>query len=398
MRHVEDADRAGLALSRVWKPMSLAAALAVALGAGGAAHAQEPAEPPAQNETAPAETSSKLSFHAYLNQAYARSDSHQVFGIPEDGTANYNNIAFQFRYQLTHKDVVVVQLAHDRLGKSTLNDVIDDIELDWAFYQRQITDVTSIKVGQIQLPLGIYNEIQDVGTLLPFYAAPESVYLKNRTSESFVGAMVSHTFAQGSPWSVDGDLYYGGWDRLEQTPQTGVTNVAKAENAVGTQLWLNTPASGVRFGLAAFRMDIRDSVNQVGSKDRSKTFVLSYDGTFERFFTRAEYIYGRQPARLTSQITTPRIDYEGYYGQVGVTVLPRLKVSAQAEVAQYDLNLGTGKTTIFKDYALGIAYYFDYNIVAKLEAHRNRGTQVENEALPGPVVTNYGLASLAISF
>src|SRR6185295_15168286 len=202
-----------------------ALALVAAVAFAGAAAAQTATGDP--TATAAAETSSKLSFHAYINQAYARSDDHQVYGVPTDGTTNYSSIAVQFRYQMTPDDQVAVQFGHDRLGKSTLNKETEDIALDWAFYQRRLNDTTTVKVGRVQLPLGIYNEVQDVGTVLPFYTAPQSVYVKTRTAESVDGVVLSHTFAEKSQWSLEADVDGGSWDRNEQSPGTGAVAEAR---------------------------------------------------------------------------------------------------------------------------------------------------------------------------
>jgi hypothetical protein len=365
------------------------------------AQAPRPTEPPSDAKAvdpAAAETASKLSFHAYLNQAYARSDDHQIYGIPQDGTTDYASLAIQFRYQMTGDDLVAVQFGHDRLGRSTLNSVSSDVLLDWAFYQRRLGDATSVKVGRVQLPLGIYNEVQDVGTILPFYTAPQTVYLKSRTTETLDGVMISHAFGGRSGWSVDADFYGGSWDRTEQSASSGEVAEARAENAFGTQLWLNTPLSGVRFGLAALRFDVTGGLIQVNAKDRVTAYVLSYDGTFDRFFTRAELIHGQQPGRLAPFVVTDKLEYLGGYGQIGFAVTPQLKINLQLEESKIDLNFGAGYTLLNRDLALGLSYAFNSSTVVKLEGHRTYGTQSENETLPKPVTTNFGIASLAISF
>jgi hypothetical protein len=78
---------------------------------------------------------SKLSIHGYLNQAFAISDGYQYLGINDNGTADYRTAALQFRYAVTDQDQLVLQLSHERLGDSKINDLHDDVEWDWAFYQ-----------------------------------------------------------------------------------------------------------------------------------------------------------------------------------------------------------------------------------------------------------------------
>jgi hypothetical protein len=353
--------------------------------------AQEPAEAEEEKE-AP-----KFSFHAYLTQAYAMSDGHQIFGIPEGGTADYRNIALQFRYELTPRDIVVAQMAHDRRGRSTLNDAYDEVELDWAFYERRLSDTTSVKVGKMQLPFGVYNEIRDVGTLLPFYTPPLNFYVENYSSESVEGIMLSHAFERGGGWSVDSDVYFGGWDRVEQDPPSGQVVVARAENAVGTQLWLNTPVSGLRFGLSGFRFQAEGRLNQAYETDTVQAYAFSVDGSFQRFFARSEVLWSEAPFRLGPDFVIPHIVYLAYYGQLGFDLTPKWSLNLQADFAKVDFKT-IPVIDLSEDYALGVLYRFKYNIVAKAEIHRNEGFLVENELSATPLKTYYGIVSWSTSF
>lgn len=372
-----------------------AGAIACLIAAGGAARAQEVPGAPGESP-ASADEGNKFSFHAFINQAYAKSQDHQIYGIPTDGTTDYENIALQLRYDFTKQDTVVVQLAHDRFGRSPLNEVTDDVELDFAFYQHRFKDETLVKLGKIPLPFGIYNEIQDVGTILPFFTAPESVYLKSHSNESFEGALAGHTFAPNSKWSLDAELYAGGWDRVEQSFNAPAV-VVRAENGLGTQLWLSTPLPGVRLGAGVQRWDFKgDSLEKAGEKGRAHTYVLSFDGNWDRFFVRAEYYDAWFPLQF-GPVLDPKFEYIAYYGQVGFAITPKLKINAQAERARIGLNLGSPATEANKDYALGLAYAFSYNVVAKIEGHKNTGI-LADEAVFTPLKTTYGLASISVSF
>ncbi|HEX2645199.1 MAG TPA: hypothetical protein VHU81_19530 [Thermoanaerobaculia bacterium] len=377
---------------RLWV-LVLLAGLAPPLSAGTVDPAQDPAAEEAEDE----KEGPKFSFHAYLSQAYAMSDGHQIFGIPEGGTTDYRNIALQFRYEMTPRDIVVAQIAHDRRGRSTLNEVYDDVELDWAFYERRLSDATSVKVGKMQLPFGVYNEIRDVGTLLPFYTPPLNFYVENYSSESVEGIMLSHAFHSGGEWSVDSDAYFGGWDRVEQDPPSGNVVVARAENAVGTQLWLNTPVSGLRFGLSGFRFQAEGRLNQAYETDTVQAYAFSADGSFQRFFARSEVLWSEAPFRLTPDFVIPHIVYLAYYGQLGFELTPKWSLNLQADFAKVDFKL-IPELDLSEDYALGVLYRFKYNVVAKAEIHRNKGFLVENELSVAPLKTYYGIVSWSTSF
>jgi hypothetical protein len=373
--------------------MQLAAALL--LLAGGVARAQAPdAAPPGDTQ---ATAGAGLSFHAFINQAYARSDSHQIVGITKSGTTDYRTVALQVRYRFGPSDDIVTQLTEHRLGASVINSVDGDIELELAFYEHRFADSTTIRLGKMQLPVGIYNEIRNVGTLLPFFAPPGNVYDEQFTNRELEGAMVSHSFAPLGGWSVDADLYGGGWSETEEIPSTQTAIVARAENAIGTQLWLMTPISGVRFGIAAYRYDAKGRLIQVNATDRLQNVTLSFDGTFSGFFVRAEYLHEVSPVRLSAVLVAPHLVYTAYYGQVGVDLTKRLSLNLQADLSRFDLGLGGPAVVNNDDYAVGLAFKFRSNVVAKIEGHKNRG-QLAEGAPSGLTHTTYGLLSCAASF
>ncbi|MCB0299094.1 MAG: hypothetical protein KDE52_03505, partial [Calditrichaeota bacterium] len=72
----------------------------------------------------------------------------------------------------------IVQLTHKRLGLNPLMEITRDIELDWGFFEHRPTPSSYIKFGKVSLPLGIFNEVRDVGVLIPFFFFPSSVYGK----------------------------------------------------------------------------------------------------------------------------------------------------------------------------------------------------------------------------
>jgi hypothetical protein len=359
-----------------------------------------PVSPPAEQSQPPAASwLNDLSLHAYINQAYAISKYHQLFGIPTTGTTDYRTVAVQIRYAMTKSDSIVTQFISFREGDSAINQLHSDVELELGFYQHLFADATAVKVGKMQLPLGIYNEIRDVGTLLPFYAPPNNIYLETNTARSLEGVMVSRTLGKDSAWSLDTDLYGGGWRRLEEETATGQLADARVENAVGTQIWLNTPVAGLRLGGSYAHFDIEHDIHQVDPLDPSWVFAFSLDASFERFYVRSEMIESGLPDTIAPGVITPRLTYRAYYGQAGYYLTRKLSINLQADFGAYNVGLGnSGFMNLNTDYGVSLVYKFRPNLVAKVEAHRDRGSLVENVPSTSNTRTNYGIASLAASF
>jgi hypothetical protein len=346
---------------------------------------ETPKEPPKPQE--------KLQIHAYATQAFATTDGNQLHGIPGSGTTNYRTLAVQLRYGWTERDAFVIQLDHESLGESPLQEFHDEIEIDWVFYERQLTTATDLKVGRMPLPFGIYNEIRDVGTLLPFFRPPATVYNEGRfATESLDGLVLSQRFGAASPWNLDADLYYGGYEFIEAGGRD--PGIARGDDVVGAQLWLNTPASGLRVGLGANTALINRAGDPPDVTTRWDNYIVSLDGDFSRFLVRGEY----------RDLSFEGGSYRAYFGQVGFYPTRRLKVFLQAERSELTASIpfvGTFEADLEDDVALGVSFAFRYDLVLKGEVHRSDGLEVEDQPVDvlGPTLeTDYGIVSLSFTF
>lgn len=341
-----------------------------------------------------AQETQKFSVHGYLTQAWARSSGVPFYGMTDDGSTDFRYAALQLRYAATANDQFVVQVNHRRLGRSQITDFESDVNLNWAFYQRGFSDGTTVKIGRMPIPRGIYNDLRSVGVVLPMYRPPVVFYDEGAYySETIDGVIASHTFAESSPWSLEAHAYAGGWRSLAYdtwSPAYSVSRV-RAENALGAQLWLNTPADGVRVGLAAQRHDDKWDTGEV---DKLREWHVSLDATRERGFVRAE---GELQDYGTDKL---------YIGYVQLNVKPTAKLGITTEVQRSrDTDVTYGDGTLPRNFefhrsdGIGVAYAFVPSLVLKVEHHWDRGVQVEEPADPrNPPKFRYVIASLSASF
>lgn len=348
------------------------------------------------------DAASKLSLHGYLTQGAAVSDSSQVVGIGEDGTTSYRRAALLMRYAQTPRDAFVVQVAHRRLGDSPIMAFESDVKVDWAFYERRFGDWTSLRVGKTPIPFGIYNEVRYTGTLLPFYRAPYALYFEGAyTSETVDGAVLSSSFLADSPFRIDASVFGGNYNLLEFTHNpngTGgfdyVIGQAQAENALGGQLWLNTPIDGLRLGGGGSRATMEGGVLRTnGRKETKHEWHTGLDADFERFDLRGEYL----------NITFSNLRYSGWYAQAGVRVVGGLSVNAQTEVGTVKADQGPMHWNIplIRDNGIGASYAFRSDLVFKAEAHETKGFNVEqgtNIFTAEPPKGRYYITSLSLAF
>ncbi|HQU73867.1 MAG TPA: hypothetical protein PKV71_12885 [Calditrichia bacterium] len=353
-----------------------------------------------------------VQIHGYLTQGYARATDYPIFGIPVSGTADYRNLALQFRATMNPNTALVVQLSHKRLGRSPVMSLEESVELDWGFFEYRFAGNFVLKGGLIQLPFGIFNEIRDVGVLLPFYQVPYMPYGEsNYTSETVSGASIGYAGELGDSWGISLDLYAGEWTWTEwfiiRTPlnpsePTVIVEEPHIRKAFGTQLWLETPVSGLRFGAGGYGGEISGGLS-FGVLGKSDIYVgnVSVDGDFERFFARSEYSYYYiEPAAIRAK---------ALYFQGGYRFLDRFTLVGQA--GRYNINsiplagisLGSSELDFFKEVALGFNLALRHNLVLKLENHWTRGfiTETASET-PGVYLesrkTNYAIISVSTSF
>ena len=353
---------------------------------------------------------SKLVVHGYMSQAYANSAGGTMIGIPQDGTTDYRNAALQFRYEYSVKDAFVIQFSDERLGESLVQEhgFLGDIQLNWVFYERQLFQNTTAKVGKFPIPAGIYNEVLHVGTVHPFYRPPFGFYSDGSyTSETVDGAGLYQTFPLGSSWSLEADLFAG----TSHMIQLGVDQnfnytvfQTDANNMLGTQLWLYTPIDGLRIGASGLR-STNDKEPYPFPADLKMThtdYRLSLDGRFDRFTLQAEYNRQKEGNYWT---------WWDYYVLGGVKLTRALSLNASAEWAKMDIHVGPQFDPLFAfdaknikmstDYAVGLSYAFRPNLIAKAEYHQQKG-YMQDAPVPNyfgdPLKAPYYIISLAVSF
>jgi hypothetical protein len=329
-----------------------------------------------------------LKFHlnGYLTQAYGRSDGHQILGIPRSGTADYRGAAVQLRADMGQDDSFWIQLANDRLGSSPAQHFLPDVGIDWLFYLHRFGNL-AVKVGRVKIPFGLYNEVRDVGTLLPFYRPSTDFYgTGSFTTETVDGAELSYDALDlGGGWQLDADLYAGNWDFLAITT-SGLVQ-AKARGSVGGELWVTTPIRGLRLGAGGMRYT---SETPGDPKASSHNEHVSLEWEAGRV---AAHVEGKRRISADARQTSA-------YAHLGLRVVPRVTLNVQAEISNLAIDQVASTLHLDRDLAAGVDYSFRDNLVLKLEHHWNRGYGIDPQPdiFGRPVETRYLLASVSTTF
>lgn len=354
----------------------------------------------------------RLDLHGSFTQGYAASPDVQLFGIPTVGTLDYRSAALLLKYRLSHDDHFVVQLEHRRLGRSVLTRDAAPVRLDWVFYQRFLGSFNA-RLGRVPMPQGIFNEVRDIGILLPFYRAPGNFYMEG--FEAIDGLVVSYRRPIGG-WLIESTAFGGAFDFLavQTSPDGASLSRQRRRNTLGSQLWLEFPVPGLRLGLGAVRWDVR---NQDGEIAAEASWRAAAEALIGRSSARAEY-------RAMDHVGHTM---ESYYVQAGFDLTDHWTVNAQAEFENRMMKSAMdeeGATSMSmdehsasgmdpmgspltefefpwaRDFAFGVNYRFSYNLVFKLEAHRASGYNFDDffDRMGSAGTTDYFIASVATAF
>jgi hypothetical protein len=339
-----------------------------------------------------AEIDSKIQIHGFLSQAYARTDGEQYLGITEDGTTDYRNIALQFRFQIADRQSLVFQLGHESRGESPIDAFRDDVEMDWAFYEAQLENMT-FRVGRIPLPLGIYSELRDAGHLLPFYGPPVTIYGETSyASESIDGAGATFFLFRDSPWSVDVDLF-AGQSTFSEKGRTGIAKFSDTSDDWGVRVWLNTPVEGLRLGYNHHSFKPEGSI--VLRNDVAQTFdYLSFDWTRERWLVRSEV--------GTGEFALPflKANVDLGYVTLGYSPLPKFWVYLESERRNVAVRPQVAPDrTSHKSVGISLTYSINDRTVLKLEHQHVHSTDMDRLLNPIEVPeVDATIASISVAF
>jgi hypothetical protein len=285
---------------------------------------------------------------------------------------------------------LLLQFSHERIGIDPRAAFLPDVAFDWAFYEHRFPTDTTVRVGRVPIPLGIYNEIRDVGTLLPFYRPSDRFYNDtNFFSETLDGAVITQLIGKGR-WSVDLEPFAGGYSTLAISGSTPLTR-ARASDVLGMAVWLKTPVEGLRVGITGFRSTLRRDLvvpppSPAPAPEKRRLWMASLDGSFTRLTVRSEY----------SQTKDGDSRDRCYYALVSV---PVKKVTLNAQYTKFWVSWFAGFNQGIisggaRDLAAGVNYSFRPNLVVKLEAHDGEAIAIRVT----PLVNRYMIASLAASF
>jgi hypothetical protein len=309
-----------------------------------------------------------------------------------------------------------------------------DVTLDWANLDYSFRPEIGVRVGRNKLPMGLYNDSQDLDMIRIFASLPLGFYpryLRPITS-AFDGVSVYGVLPLGKAGSFDYQIFGGYGEDVEDDTFflknfSGWThyNVWELDKIYGAQVFWNTPADGLKFGIGVVRYvnsnlrGVADYsahlsgtdlafVSRFGPGVWDKAFagspVESRNMTIQFSTASAEYTRGK----WTFAAEYKKIDIDGYtfapklgMMSAGREAIQRLLFYYVSASYQWTDKLGVAAYYSFrddnyekrrsvnnwqevgKDYCVAGSYALTEQFLLKLEYHWNDGTPLIGDTTRG---------------
>ena len=293
----------------------------------------------------------------------------------EDGS--YNNSYFALNVSASPYDKFTAGV--QTLWRTT--DLGLEMDFDYAFAEWAFFDWLRLRIGKVKSPFGIYTEVYDVGTLRPFYSLPQAIYgVPSLVTESFFGGGLTGMYFLSRGWGVQYDLYGGDLNLKEYidqspfNPEEYQTLAPKLHDMIGGRVIAHTPFRGLNFGVSIYTGDADFSMDAgpLGTfdiaRDRHVVYLVHAEYLADAFSIRAEYEYLQKPSGDAD------IDLWGTYVEAAYRFWDHWQAAILydqqlVDIVGLDIPLPASYPTEHREYAVGVNYWFNPNLVLKLAYH-----------------------------
>ena len=316
-----------------------------------------------------------VEIHGFGGWSYGMTDGNEFLYANEDGTWENLDFALNISARPYDKLLIVAQ------PNWSMDEEDTDVDLDYGFAEWAFMDELKVRAGKIKSPFGNYGEIYDVGTLRPFLNLPTCVYWPpSLVTNSYTGVGITGSHFLEDGWGLTYDLY-GGEYKLEDmmnvmvSMQTRSVSRYEAEPFVdemlGGRILVHTPVDGLSAGVSSYM----GHMGQYSHGDRTEfgdtTYVVNLNTEYNQdpWLVRAEYSHSWVEV-------FPVMDVDNGYIEAAYKITQHWQVAARGEVsktefdnAMFDALYDDLGLMDHKELALGVNYWFNPSLVAKVSYH-----------------------------
>jgi len=341
---------------------------------------------------------STIQIHGFATQGFLYSSSNNYLSANTSaGSLAWNDGAVSVSDSLSDKLRVGIQLHVYQLGDLGG----PTLQVDWATGDYKLNEHFGFRAGKFKIPIGLFNDSQDVDAVHLWALLPQSIYPNDNRSvtlsamggefygraklEKNAGTLVYRAYAGYRPLDLNGgyvkslDLDLAALDVEFGLPVTLVSD-APPGNIFGGDVRWQTPLKGLLVGFSAFDQDIHGSGGAIVFRVARNTVTQQY-AQFERgkFFVAAET--RRMPVTTFATVTTAGgpvlipdpLDWRSWYVMTGYRMSEKLQLGTYYSRFA-DAGAGAGKdpariSNYSRDWTVSARYDFNSYFYGKLEEH-----------------------------
>ena len=324
-----------------------------------------------------------LQIHGFVTQSFLVSSENNYLTMKScSGSLQWTEGAVSLNDTLSEKTRVGIQLHMYQMGQIGGPNVL----VDWVSGDYRFNDDLGVRGGKIKVPLGLFNESQDVDALFFWTLLPQSNYPDdNRDFDlAVLGGEVYGSLLLGNR----GRLLYRGYAGENRLDANGgyMRNLAQcgftfpdppSGKAFGGDLRWATPLRGLVLGTSAESQSL-DGSGPEGTMHVPPVFTAAYyaEWTKGKWYFAGEY--WRMPLMLNLQAgpdsLQAQVDQRSWYPMVSYQMTKTIQLGTYySHYINKDGNTSLPEN-YSKDWALSGRYNFNVNFYAKLEVHFLHGT------------------------
>jgi hypothetical protein len=208
--------------------------------------------------------------HGSISLTSSYSDTYNFLGNTHNNASlNLVDVVVNGAHRFENGLRVGAQLYAYKVGDTS------DITLDWANADYSFTQYLGIRIGRNKLPLGLYNDSQDLDAVRTFASLPMTFYPKTyrAITTSFDGAVVYGNIGIGKAGSIDYQAYGGTKEAIRnngpflrsQADLTVYDKFTFKEGLYGISLFWNTPIDGLRAGWSYLKVPKCEMPGKLGT-------------------------------------------------------------------------------------------------------------------------------------
>jgi len=325
-----------------------------------------------------------LQIHGFATQGFLFSSANNYLTMPSSrGSLQWTEGAISLNDPLTDNLRVGMQVHMYQMGQIGG----PRIAVDWASGDYQVNDRLGFRAGKIKIPMGLYNDAQDVDSVFLWTLLPQAIYpVDNRDYDlALLGAEVYGEQTLGARGGrVQYAAYYGessldsdgGYMLLLSEYGISFPHPPSGKDFGGDLRWV-TPVRGLMVGASA-QSQALDGTGPEGSLHLAPTFLDAFYAEWKKGKASFEAEYWRSPlyplVTIGGQAVTTPFDQRAWYGMASYQLTHKLQLGGY--YSHYvNKEADTSRPENYSnDWVISGRYDINQYFYGKVEGHFLRGT------------------------